>query len=75
MHTLPLKTYLKGAALVTRQGKAVAVLVSAEDWESYLRLKKENEMRGAQAIAQAQDTGQVDTGSENGGELKDQAAI
>lgn len=49
--------YLKEATLVTRQGKAVAVLVSAEDWEDYLRLKKENEKREAEAAAQEVENG------------------
>ncbi len=50
--------YLKEATLVTRQGKAVAVLVSAEDWEDYLRLKKEGDTRAAGAAVQTADSGQ-----------------
>ena len=43
-------SYLKEATLVTRQGKAVAVLVSAGDWEEYLRLKEELRTREAEAV-------------------------
>ncbi len=60
--------YLREPTLVTRQGKAVAVLVSAEDWEDYLRLKKENNMREAEAAGQTAESGQEGVGPENGGE-------
>jgi len=50
--------YLKEATLVTRQGKAVAVLVSADDWEDYSRLKKENNIREAEAVDQTAESGQ-----------------
>ncbi len=50
--------YLKEATLVTRQGKAVAVLVSADDWEDYLRLKKENERRETEAADRVKESGQ-----------------
>ncbi len=36
-------SYLKEPTLVTRQNKAVAVLVSVEDWEQYLRMKASSE--------------------------------
>jgi len=49
--------YLREATLVTRQGKAVAVLVSAEDWEDYLRLKKEDETREAESADQKGENG------------------
>lgn len=42
--------YLREPTLITRQGKAVAVLVSVEDWEDYLRLKKELRTREAEAV-------------------------
>lgn len=60
--------YLKEATLVTRQGKAVAVLVSAEDWEDYLRLKKEVKMREARAADQTGENGDEGDDVENGRE-------
>ncbi|MPR37254.1 type II toxin-antitoxin system Phd/YefM family antitoxin [Salmonirosea aquatica] len=40
-------SYLKEPTLVTRQNKAVAVLISVEDWEQYTRLKKASEIPDA----------------------------
>ncbi len=60
--------YLKEATLVTRQGKAVAVLVSAEDWEEYLQMKTTNEKREAEAVGQTVESGLQSVGSENGRE-------
>lgn len=57
-------SYLKEATLVTRQGKSVAVLVSAEDWEEYLRLKTAAEKREAENAGHKAERGQEGGGSE-----------
>lgn len=46
--------YLHEPTLVTRQGRAVAVLGSVRDWEHYLELK---------TAGQAAEDGQIGTGS------------
>lgn len=61
-------SYLEGATLVTRQGKAVAVLVSAEDWEEYLHLKKEGGRREAEAADQKGENGDEGDDAKNGSE-------
>ncbi len=59
-------SYLNEATLVTRQGKAVAVLVSAEDWEDYLRLKKEDGRPEAEATGQAEESREKCADAETG---------
>ncbi len=61
-------SYLKEATLVTRQGKAVAVLVSAEDWEEYLRLKAADQKRQAEAAGSRAESGQEGVGLMSGRE-------
>jgi len=58
--------YLKETTLITRQGKAVAVLVSVEDWEEYLQMKNARETREAEAAGQRAEGGHESVGSENG---------
>ncbi len=60
--------YLKEATLVTRQGKAVAVLVSAEDWQDYLLLKKEDGRREAEAVSFTEESQEKGANAENGSE-------
>ena len=60
--------YLREPTLVTRQGKAVAVLVSVGDWEQYLHLKAAAKTRQADAVGQMAESGQEDAGCGNGGE-------
>lgn len=54
--------YLKEATLITRQGKAVAVLVSVEDWEEYLLMKTADQRREAESAGQAAESGQEGVG-------------
>lgn len=42
--------YLKEPTLVTRQGKAVAVLVAVPDWEEYIHLKRTASMRAIESV-------------------------
>lgn len=42
--------YLKEPTLVTRQGKAVAVLVAVSDWEEYIHLKQTAGMRAIESV-------------------------
>lgn len=57
--------YLKEPTLVTRQGKAVAVLVSVEDWEEYLCLRKATEVFVVESADQAEITGEKDASVDN----------
>ena len=61
-------SYLKEATLVTRQGKAVAVLVSAKDWEDYLQMKAVSKTSEAGAVGQTAESGQEGVSSEPGSE-------
>lgn len=58
-------SYGRQGTLVTRQGKAVAVLVPVGDWEHYLELKTANRKRQADA---ADPTARGGVGLGNGGE-------
>ena len=60
--------YAREGTLVTRQGKAVAVLVPVGDWEDYLRLKAALETHDAGTAGPKEEGGQDDTGSGNGRE-------
>ena len=60
--------YLREPTMITRQGKAVAVLVSVGDWEEYLQMKTANEKREAEAAGQAAESGLEGGGPKNGGE-------
>ena len=60
--------YAREGTLVTRQGKAVAVLVPVGDWEEYLRFKAAMESRDAGTADPKEEGGQDDTGSGNGRE-------
>lgn len=62
--------YLKEPTLVTRQGKAVAVLVSVDDWEEYIRLKKASEEFADQADSHVPLEGEADDGAGSRGEEK-----
>lgn len=61
--------YLREPTMITRQGKAVAVLVSVEDWEQYLQMKTADARREAGAAGQADDSGEKEGADlENGKE-------
>jgi prevent-host-death family protein len=60
--------YLREPTLVTRQGKAVAVLVSVGEWEEYLQMKAAAEKSQTEAVGQTAESGQEDAGSGNGRE-------
>ncbi|MPR31910.1 type II toxin-antitoxin system Phd/YefM family antitoxin [Salmonirosea aquatica] len=62
--------YLHEPTLVTRQGKAVAVLVSVEDWEEYLRLKNDSKEIAAQADSILAEANKASGGAGNGREEK-----
>ena len=57
--------YAREGTLVTRQGKAVAVLVPVGDWEHYLGLKNADRKRQADAADYTAQSGQEDVGSWN----------
>lgn len=57
--------YAREGTLVTRQGKAVAVLVPVGDWEHYLELKNADRKRQADAADHTAPGGQDDVGSGN----------
>jgi len=50
--------YLREPTMITRQGKAVAVLVSVGDWEEYLQMKTADERREAGAAGQSAEIGE-----------------
>ena len=62
--------YLHEPTMVTRQGKAVAVLVSVGEWEEYSRLKNDSKEFAAQADSILAEANKASGGAGNGREEK-----